>query len=251
MDDKSLTIRIPRKWVRAAMIAGVLALVMAPLAAVASHSFTDVPDDQTFHSDIEWLKDTGVTRGCNPPENTEFCPDRFTSRGEMAAFMQRYAEFIDAEDGTPGQADNADTVDGLDASSLVRAEGSATDNPTVTDGAAESVTIDAPVDGMLVIDSVTEATDDDAWFCRIDLDGTQAPELGYNIDVQSDGNESACPNSMVLAVEAGEHTVELVVGEISTSLNESSLSVLFVPFDGNGDQPTTFFEVTSEDPVDD
>lgn len=251
MDGKTLTIRVPRKWVRIAMIVGVTALVVAPLTAVASHSFTDVPDSQTFHDDIEWLKDTGVTRGCNPPANTEFCPDRFTSRGEMSAFMLRYAQFIDAEDGTPGQADNADSVDGFDASSLVRAEGSATDNPTVTDGTAESVTIDAPVDGMLVVDSVTEATDDDEWFCRIDLNGTQAPAVGYNIDVQAGGNESACPNSMVLAVEAGEHTVELVVGDISTSLNESSLSVLFVPFDGNGDQPTTFFEATSDGPVDD
>jgi hypothetical protein len=248
MDNKSVTIRVPRKWVRIAMIVGVTALVVAPLTAVASHSFTDVPDNQTFHEDIEWLKDTGVTRGCNPPANTEFCPDRFTSRGEMAAFMKRYAAFIDAEDGTPGQADNADTVDGFDASSLVRAEGSATDNPSESDGTVESVTIDAPVDGLLVVDSVTEATSADAWFCRIELNGTQVPELGYNIDVPGDG---ACPSSMVLSVQAGEHIIDLVVGDIEDTLNESSLSVLFVPFDGNGDQPTTFTELGTGDPVND
>jgi hypothetical protein len=249
MDNKSVTIRVPRRWVRIAMIVGVTALVVAPLTAVASHSFTDVPDNQTFHEDIEWLKDTGVTRGCNPPANTEFCPDRFTSRGEMAAFMKRYAAFIDAEDGTPGQADNADTVDGFDASSLVRAEGSATDNPSESDGTVESVDIDAPVDGLLLVDSVADATDDDDdWFCRIDLNGTQVPELGYNIDPATG---SVCANDMLLSVEAGEHTIDLVVGNIGTSLNETSLSVLFVPFDGNGDQPTTFTELGTGDPVED
>ncbi len=51
------------------------AAIVAPLAAVASHSFTDVPNTNTFHEDIAWLADAGVTRGCNPPSNTEFCPD--------------------------------------------------------------------------------------------------------------------------------------------------------------------------------
>ncbi len=42
-----------------------------------------------FEGAINSLADAGITRGCNPPENTMFCPDRTLNRGEMAAFMAR------------------------------------------------------------------------------------------------------------------------------------------------------------------
>jgi hypothetical protein len=51
-----------------------------------------VPDSHTFHNDIAWLADAGVTKGCNPPANTEFCPDDNVTRGQMGAFMRRLAE---------------------------------------------------------------------------------------------------------------------------------------------------------------
>ena len=114
MDDQSFNIRVPKKWARVAMIVTVTALIVAPLTAIASHSFTDVPDSNTFHDDIAWLADAGVTKGCNPPSNTQYCPDDEVTRGQMAAFMKRFAGYIDAEDGTPGQADNTNTLDGKD-----------------------------------------------------------------------------------------------------------------------------------------
>ncbi|MGA7272643.1 MAG: S-layer homology domain-containing protein, partial [Acidimicrobiia bacterium] len=42
-----------------------------------------------FESDIDALASAGVTKGCNPPLNDHFCPDRPISRGEMAAFLVR------------------------------------------------------------------------------------------------------------------------------------------------------------------
>lgn len=42
-----------------------------------------------FEADIDWLSATGVTRGCNPPDNTLFCPDDSVTRGQMAAFLTR------------------------------------------------------------------------------------------------------------------------------------------------------------------
>ncbi|HLU30619.1 MAG TPA: S-layer homology domain-containing protein, partial [Acidimicrobiia bacterium] len=42
-----------------------------------------------FASDIEWLADSGITKGCNPPTNTLFCPDEPVTRGQMAAFLHR------------------------------------------------------------------------------------------------------------------------------------------------------------------
>lgn len=42
-----------------------------------------------FHDDIDAIADAGVTLGCNPPDNTEYCPDDFVTREQMAAFMNR------------------------------------------------------------------------------------------------------------------------------------------------------------------
>ena len=74
------------------MTAAVAALVsLVGVSAAANQSFTDVPSDHLFHGDIEWMKESGVTRGCNPPANTEYCPEDNTTRGEMAAFFHRFA----------------------------------------------------------------------------------------------------------------------------------------------------------------
>lgn len=46
-------------------------------------------DGSVFESDIVWLADSGITRGCNPPTNDRFCPDDLVTRGQMAAFLVR------------------------------------------------------------------------------------------------------------------------------------------------------------------
>jgi hypothetical protein len=53
-----------------------------------THKFIDTLGNQ-FEADIEWLADEGITTGCNPPVNTEFCPHDDVSRGVMAAFLVR------------------------------------------------------------------------------------------------------------------------------------------------------------------
>lgn len=45
-----------------------------------------------FETDIEWLLTEDVTKGCNPPANTLFCPDEPVSREVMAAFLSRYLD---------------------------------------------------------------------------------------------------------------------------------------------------------------
>ncbi len=40
------------------------------------------------------MAETGVTMGCNPPENTQYCPDRELIRGEEAAFFHRYDGYL-------------------------------------------------------------------------------------------------------------------------------------------------------------
>jgi hypothetical protein len=109
MDDRSFIIRVPKTWGRTTLIVAVTALIVAPLTAVASHSFTDVPDTNIFHADIDWLKDSGVTKGCNPPANTLFCPKDEVTREQMAAFMNRLAN---------NQVVDAASVGGVPASEL-------------------------------------------------------------------------------------------------------------------------------------
>ena len=58
------------------------------LPPAAGNPFTDTLT--SVHVDtISALAATGITRGCNPPDNDMFCPERFVSRGEMAAFLVR------------------------------------------------------------------------------------------------------------------------------------------------------------------
>ena len=46
-------------------------------------------DDSIFEEDINRIREAGITKGCNPPDNDEFCPDDFVTREQMAAFLDR------------------------------------------------------------------------------------------------------------------------------------------------------------------
>ena len=46
-------------------------------------------DDSVFRADIDKLGTAGITKGCNPPDNDRYCPDRPVTRGQMAAFLHR------------------------------------------------------------------------------------------------------------------------------------------------------------------
>lgn len=72
--------------------AGFLAvtLIGAGLAS-ASHQFPDVPNEHIFHADIDWLADNQITFGYN---NGDFGPEDNVTRGQMAAFLHRFAENI-------------------------------------------------------------------------------------------------------------------------------------------------------------
>lgn len=46
-------------------------------------------DGSVFEADIEKLAAAGITRGCNPPLNDQFCPEDPVTREQMAAFLSR------------------------------------------------------------------------------------------------------------------------------------------------------------------
>ena len=50
--------------------------------------FTD-SRNSLFWEDILWLSATGITRGCNPPIDTKFCPSAHVTRAQVAAMIVR------------------------------------------------------------------------------------------------------------------------------------------------------------------
>lgn len=65
------------------------------LAAPGVDYFID-DEDSIFEGDINKIAALGITKGCNPPDNTRYCPDGIITRGEMAAFLVRAFELDSA-----------------------------------------------------------------------------------------------------------------------------------------------------------
>ena len=61
------------------------------LPSASRDHFTD-DDGSIFEDDINRLAEAGVTAGCNPPDNTRFCPEELVTREQMAAFLDRAYE---------------------------------------------------------------------------------------------------------------------------------------------------------------
>jgi len=97
-----------------------LVLVLAAVPASGLEpggTFTD--DNGSLHEpDIEAVAAAGITRGCNPPENTKYCPDDPVTRGQMAAFLVRA---LDLTQTGPGFTDTTDSVFATDISRLAQA----------------------------------------------------------------------------------------------------------------------------------
>ena len=233
-----------------AVVAGVVGAMLAvPVAVYASHSFNDVPDTSTFHADIAWLAEAGVTRGCNPPANTEFCPEDEVSRGQMAAFMRRFAQYLDAEDGTPAKADHADTadsastaddadkVDGFDASSLVPiAVHNFTDNAPDRNFTLETE-ITIPATGVVILSGAVDAANvsaEDDYHCELRVIGVTVPGsvMGATVDGDAGANESEnCTTTGATVLGADTYTVDLNVFNVAptTDFLDASVWALWIP----------------------
>jgi len=74
--------------------------------------FTDVDSTNTFCADVEWLAESGITLGCNPPANDRFCATDPVTRGQMAAFIYRALHGTPAEGETPTFTDSAGVFEG-------------------------------------------------------------------------------------------------------------------------------------------
>lgn len=78
-------------------------------------SSSDTPFDDTAGSvharDISALAAVGITRGCNPPDNTHYCPEQAVTRGEVAAFLARALDLDTPIDTTRFSDDDGSTFE--------------------------------------------------------------------------------------------------------------------------------------------
>lgn len=64
-------------------------------------------DESVFEGDIDSLAAAGVTAGCNPPDNDEYCPDETVTRDQMASFLARAMELSPVAPGVPDDPGDA------------------------------------------------------------------------------------------------------------------------------------------------
>jgi hypothetical protein len=178
---KETSMRLPpEKGRRLGIVAATVAVVgLIAVTASAGHTFLDVPDTHTFHDDIEWMRDSDITRGCNPPANTEFCPDDFATRGQLSAFFHRFAlagvvdaDTLDGKDsteflGSDDKAADSDLLDGKDSTEFLGKNEKAADSDLL-DGLDSSEFVKVGDDlGNSLAGSIYIADDTEGWLLAV------------------------------------------------------------------------------------
>ena len=107
--EESMTITIKKLHLAIAVVA--IAMI-APAAALATHSFTDVPDGAFYTDPVEWAAANGITLGQTP---TEFAPLAPVTRGQSVTFLKRYDDNIVQPELAALQADFAAMQSDLEA----------------------------------------------------------------------------------------------------------------------------------------
>jgi len=88
----AILLRMRIRHLTSLLAATLLFSLAGPVATLAAlppgGSFVD--DDGNVHEGfIEAIAAEGITKGCNPPINDEYCPNASVTRGQMAAFLVR------------------------------------------------------------------------------------------------------------------------------------------------------------------
>ena len=234
------------------------ALVATPIAVYATHVFTDVSDSAFYSNSVTWMKDNGITVGCNPPANTKYCPNDNLTRGEMAGLMKRLSEnkivdtatAVNATNATNAtnadNATNAGKVDGFSANQLLRVAFGSTTNAPNSNGNVVPGTIIAPKAGWLILSASIDGLGNalDLYNCSLTVDGgTVAGTIRSSVVNNAGPTHTAnsrenCSTTGVQQVTAGTHNFALKITLRQTvNFGPASGWALFVPFDGEGNKP--------------
>lgn len=214
-----------RRWL---LVAALSLAVLVPGVAIAAHQFNDVPNSHLFHNSIDWLADNGITVGCNPPANTNFCPEDSVTRGQMATFLKRFHDRFITGSGTPigigisGRSTNAVPFPGSG----------------VVTGLELDLTI--PVSGVLVLHAsadVQNLIESDALACGINTGGSVNLALSDSwrgVDLTSDSFET-CATQSAAEVSAGSMVARLVIVQAldSSEVLSGNISAILYPDGGS------------------
>lgn len=213
--------------------------VLAPVAVYAAGgTFTD-DDDSVFEADIEWMASTGITFGCNPPANDNYCPDKSVTRGQMAAFMHRLADNQVVDAGKLGGEDPAyyeSIVWATDVPANILPDTLETGGITMAE-----MTLEAPYDGYLLINSSASIYDPSSdvqslWWIQVDNttcnaipDNTSQVGFAY-ASVYANSRRQSASITGGYAVTAGSHTLTLCGAALTSAgvqVYAPSLTALF------------------------
>lgn len=231
--------RIPFMFLSKAKLIALLAIAVlaVPATAFATHSWPDVADDRFYTEAVEWAKGNGMTTGCDGGAN--FCPDRSVSRGENITFAKRYDDLVVQPALTEITTTHNEEVGRLAYEQW--------DDEDDWDGSPllSEVTIDAPVDGFLLVTYTTNLSRDSdqtgAGDVEIEavLDHNEA-SLGYwyqqvSMDATPWADSQSLAITEVIPVMAGSHLVQVELTYSPTTgqlvyVEHERLSVFFVRF---------------------
>jgi hypothetical protein len=140
-------------------------------------------------------------------------------------------------------AANANTVGGLAPSGVVRSAFAEHGINTLVgvSGTALTTTITAPGPGFLLIDAGSDVFGGaaDVYNCFIEVDAVQSVPSLRTSEFNAAENEENCTTETTVQVAAGSHTVDFEYTGVAatTTVDESALQVLYVPFGATGTQP--------------
>jgi hypothetical protein len=164
-------------------------------------AFTD--DDASVHSNnIDLIARAGITAGCNPPDNTEFCPERALTRGETAAFLVRSlglpstdTDYFPDDDGSTFEAD----INALAEAGIARGNSDGTFGPDneLTRGEMAAFMNRAFVGGGGTGDD--PFTDDDTSIFEGDIEAIAA--AGITLGCNPPANDQFCPDRTLVRAE--------------------------------------------------
>ena len=210
-----------------------LALVLlVPAVALAGSVFDDVDDTDTHIEGITFMKDSGVSVGCDA--NNNYCPQDNVTRAQMATFMYR----LSGNDPATEASVNADSVDGSDAEDLqvLVFQGTDLDACSSLTAATDcgSVVVDAPVPGVVIVSTTASAnTFGEGTRVVYGVSDTSATLLDtVALAGVIDGSDTlrrsySLAHEHVFTVDAGSHTF-YAVGDRPSPFDSASVNVFDV-----------------------
>ena len=224
---------------RTLLLLAAFALFIVPVVTLAAGGFTDVDDDNVFVADIQWMKDNGITKGCNPPANTKFCPKNVVTREQMSAFMHRLAtsKVVDA-----ATAVNADMLDGKTVAKIAPIAVAEVDNTLggttiATPTTINTLSITVPANGVLIITgtAVIVANADGLYAIETYVGGTEIGVVSAADDFTTANDDLDATEwlsyTTAAAVTPGTYTVSQKIGRMSGTTGDLIAGSLF--YNGN------------------